>query len=215
MTISELALTAFATLFIAIGPIDTAIVFGGLTGGIHRPERFRLAWQAVVVGGAVLLAFALFGTHLLSALHVSLEAFQVAGGVLLLIQAIQLIFGHTAGLSSLTANERREALEPRDIAIFPLAFPIIAGPAGLTAVVLLMGKAAGDPVKSAIVLAAMILCLGLAYAGMIFTDLMHRVLRTTGSNVIARLAGVILAALAVQYIFDGIRGARLFAPLGG
>jgi multiple antibiotic resistance protein len=206
---TEFAATAFATLFVAIGPIDTAIVFGGLTGGIHRPERFRLAWQAVLIAGAVLLGFALFGVAVLNALHVTLDAFRVAVGILLLLQAIQLIFGHAAGLSTLTAGERREALEPGDIAVFPLAFPVIAGPAGLTAVVLLMGQAGGDPLRSALVLGAMFACLALAYLGMPFTELLHRVLKTTGANVIARLAGVVLATLAVQFIFDGIRGAQL------
>lgn len=210
MSVAEFVITTFATLFVAIGPIDTAIVFGGLTGGIHRPERFRLALRAVLIAGGVLVGFALFGLRLLSALNVSLEAFRFAGGVLLLLQAIQLIFGHPAGLSTLTAGERREALEPRDIAIFPLAFPVIAGPAGLTAVVLLMGQAVGDLVKSAVVLASMFFCLLLTYGGMIFTDVLHRILKTTGSNVIARLAGVILAALASQFVFDGIRDARLF-----
>ena len=208
--LSDFTITAFATLFVAIGPIDTAIVFGGLTAGVHRPERFRLAWQAVLIAGIVLLGFALFGNRLLGALRVSLDAFRVAGGILLLLQAIQMIFAHPSGLSSLTALERREALEPGDIAIFPLAFPVIAGPAGLTAVVLLMGQA-GDPVGSMIVLAAMLLCLLLTYFGMIFTDVLHRVLKATGSNVLARLAGVILATLAVQFIFDGIRSARLVA----
>jgi len=204
------ALTAFTTLFVAIGPIDTAVVFGALTAGVHRPERFRLAWQAVLIAGSVLLGFALFGNQVLGALHVSLDAFRVAGGILLLLQAVQMIFAQPAGLSSLTAGERREALEPGDIAIFPLAFPVIAGPAGLTAVVLLMGQAAGDPLRAAIVLGATVLCLVLAYVFMVFTDLLHRVLKTTGANVIARLAGVVLAALAVQFIFDGVRGAGLF-----
>jgi multiple antibiotic resistance protein len=213
MTAMELAVTAFATLFVAIGPIDSAVVFGALTAGIHRPERFRLAWQAVSIAGAVLLAFALLGNQVLSALHVSLDAFRVAGGILLLLQAIQMINAHP-GPSGLTAGERREALEPGGIAIFPLAFPVIAGPAGLTAAVLLMGQAEGEPVKSAIVLAAMLLCLLLTYVGMIATELLHKVLRTTGVNVIARLAGVLLAALAVQFIFDGIRSARLLG-IGG
>lgn len=207
----ELWITALATLFVAIGPIDTAIVFGGLTAGVHRPQRFRLAWRAVLIAGAVLLAFALLGNRVLEALHVSLDAFRVAGGILLLLQAVQMINAHP-GISGLTAGERREALEPGDIAIFPLAFPLIAGPAGLTAVVLLMGQAGGDAGKSAIVLTAMFLCLLLTYMGMIATELLHRMLRTTGVNVIARLAGVVLAALTVQFIFDGIRGARLLLP---
>jgi hypothetical protein len=102
-------------------------------------------------------------------------------------------------------------LGPGDIGIFPLAFPVIAGPAGLTAVVLLMGQAHGDPLGSMIVLGAMLLCLLLTYISMIFTDVLHSLLKATGSNVLARLAGVILAALAVQFVFDGIRGARLVA----
>jgi multiple antibiotic resistance protein len=213
MTGAEFAITTFATLFVAIGPIDTALVFGGLTGGVHRPERFRLAWRAVLIAGGVLLGFALFGVELLNALHVSLDAFRFAGGVLLLLQAIQLIFGHSAGLSTLTAGERREAMEPGDIAIFPLAFPVIAGPAGLTAVVLLKSQATGDLLRSLVVLGSMFLCLALTYIGMIFTDLLQRILKTTGTNVIARLAGVILATLAAQFIFDGIKGARLLGDL--
>ncbi|MBR0707975.1 MarC family protein [Bradyrhizobium liaoningense] len=211
MSVVEFSVMTFATLFVAIGPVDTAIVFGGLTGGVHRPERFRLAFRAVLIAGSVLLGFALFGVGLLAALHVSLEAFRFAGGVLLLLQGIQLIFGHPAGLSTLTAGERREALEPGDIAIFPLAFPVIAGPAGLTAVVLLMGQASGDLIKSAVVLGSIFVCLMLTYGGMIFTDVLHRILKTTGANVIARLAGVILAGLAAQYIFDAIREARILS----
>lgn len=208
--ISDFAVTAFATLFVAVGPIDSAIVFGGLTAEVHRPERFRLAWQAVVIAGMVLFSFALFGNQVLGALGASLYAFQFAGGVLLLLQAIEMIFAQPAGLSSLTALERREAMEPGGIAIFPLAFPVIAGPAGLTAVVLLMGRAEGDLISSAIVLAALCACLILTYIAMIFTDVLHRILKETGSKVLARLAGMILATLAVQFIFDGIRGANLF-----
>jgi multiple antibiotic resistance protein len=93
-----------------------------------------------------------------------------------------MIFAQPAGLSSLTASERREAMGPGDIAIFPLAFPVIAGPAGLTAVVLLMGQANGDPLSSMIVLGAMFLCLFLTYIGMIFTDVLHNLLKATGSK---------------------------------
>ena len=109
MPIADFALTTFATLFVAIGPVDTALVFGGLTGGVHRPDRLRLALRAVLIAGGVLFGFALFGVQLLSALHVSLEAFRFAGGVLLLLQAIQLIFGHPAGLSGCWIRGRRRA----------------------------------------------------------------------------------------------------------
>lgn len=207
----ELLATSFTTLFVAFGPVETALIFGALTRGVHRPERFRLASQATVIAGIVLTFFAVLGPSLFEALQVSLDAFRVAGGILLLLQAIDLIFAHPTGLSSLTPREQREAAEPGEIAVFPLAFPVIAGPASLTAVVLLMGRAQGDLVASAVVVTCMILCLVATYVCMLFTEVISRVLRTTGANVIARLSGVILAALAVQFIFDGIRGARLFS----
>jgi multiple antibiotic resistance protein len=211
MTLAELAATAFATQLVAFGPVETAAVFGGLTAGVHRPERFRLAWQAVLIAGGVLMAFALGGVAVLGALHVSLDAFRVAGGILLLMQATDLIFAHRTGFTALTAGERREALAPGEIAVFPLAFPLIAGPGTLTAVVLLMGRTGGQVLASAVVIGCMLVCLALTYLCMVSTEVLQRVLRTTGSNVVARLSGMILAALAVQFIFDGVRGARLFA----
>jgi multiple antibiotic resistance protein len=211
MTMSELATTAFATLLVAFGPVETAAVFGGLTAGVHRPERLRLAWQAVLIAGVVLLGFALFGVTMLAALHITLDAFRVAGGILLFIQATQLIFAHGVGLSALTHTEECEALEPGDIAVFPLAFPLIAGPASLTAVVLLMGRTGGEPVQAAVVVGCLLACLALNFICLISTEILQRVLKATASNVVARLSGMILAALAVQFIFDGLRSARLFA----
>lgn len=211
MTLLELSATAFATLLVAFGPVETAAVFGGLTAGVHRPERFRLAWQAVLVAGVVLAVFALFGVAMLSALHITLDAFRVAGGILLLIQATQLTFAHGMGMSTLTKPEEREALQPGDIAVFPLAFPLIAGPASLTAVVLLMGRTNGDPWRAGVVMACMLACLAMTYVCLISTEVLQRVLKTTGANVVARLSGMILAALAVQFILDGVRGARLFS----
>ncbi len=208
--LAEFAITAFTTLFIAFGPLETAPIFGGLTPGLARRQRFAIAFKAVAVAGVVLLAFSLFGLALLDALHISLDAFRVAGGILLLLQSIDLIFAHPTGLSSITPTEESEAKTLPDIAVFPLAFPLIAGPASMTAVVLLMGQAQGDLLLRGAVLAALIACLLITYLALIFTDLLHKVLRTTGSNVVARLSGVILAALAVQFIFDGLKGSRLF-----
>jgi multiple antibiotic resistance protein len=212
MPLADLAATAFATLLMAFGPVETAAVFGGLTTGVHRPERYRLAWQAVLVAGGVLLAFGLGGVPLLGALHVSLDAFRVAGGILLLLQATELILAHRGGIGGLTAGERRDALLPGEIVVFPLAFPVVAGPGALTALVLLMGRTEGRPAAAALVMSCMIACLAITYLCMISTDLLERVLKRTGTNVLTRLSGLILSALAVQFIFDGVKGARLFAP---
>jgi multiple antibiotic resistance protein len=210
MTLTELAVTAFTTLFIAFGPLETAAVFGGLTAGTPRVARYRLALQAVAIAGAVLFGFAFFGPLLLGALQISLSAFRVAGGVLLLLQSVDLIFAHPTGLSSLTPTEESEARRRGDIAVFPLAFPLIAGPATMTAVMLLMGQTGGEMARMVVVLAALLACLVIAYVCMIFTDPLHRVLGETGTNVVARVAGVILAALAVQFIIDGLHESELF-----
>ena len=210
MTSAELAATALATLVVAFGPVETAAVFGALTAGVHRPERLRLARKAVLIGGGVLLVFALAGLNVLSALHITLDAFRVAGGILLLIQARDLIFADRGGHGALTPREEREALRPGDIAVFPLAFPLIAGPATLTAVVLLMGQTEGEPLHAAVVIGCTVACLAVTYLCLLATEVLHRVLKTTGVNVVARLSGMILAALAVQFIFDGLRSAHLF-----
>jgi multiple antibiotic resistance protein len=210
MSLSEHILSAFVTLFVAIGPLETAAVFGGLTSGVHRHERVALAGRSVLIAGAVLLVFTLFGAPLLRALHVSMDAFRVAGGILLMLLSIDLIFAHPTGLSSITPREEREAERPGDIAVFPLAFPLIAGPGGLTAAVLLMSRAEGDLVRSGVVLGSVAACLALTWLAMVLTEPLLRLLRETGVNVVARLSGVVLSALAVQFVFDGVRGANLF-----
>ena len=123
-------LSAFVTVFVTIGPIETAVVFAALTAGVHRPERKSLAARSVTIAGVVLLLFALGGGAVLSLLRVSLPAFRVAGGVLLFLQALTLTFSNP-GLSSINASETRDAQGAGDIAIFPLAFPVIAGPGSL------------------------------------------------------------------------------------
>jgi multiple antibiotic resistance protein len=201
-------LSAFVTLFVTIGPVETAVVFAGLTSGVHRPDRRALAMRAVLIAGVVLLLFAIGGGVLLSLLHVSLSAFRVAGGVLLFLQALSLTFANR-GLSSISEDERREARRPGDIAVFPLAFPLIAGPGSLSAVVLLMGRSE-RLVESAAILLMLAACLVITYLAMRVSDLLVRRLGETGTDVIGRISGVLLAALAVQFIFDGLRQARLF-----
>ena len=144
---------------------------------------------------------------LLGLLQVGMPAFEVAAGILLLLQSIELIFGHPAGLSTLTKSEEREAQRSDEIAVFPLAIPLIAGPASITATMLLMGQAGTDPVR--VVVLFLMLALALTYAALILVDPLGRALGVTGTNVIARISGILLAALAVQFIFDGIDESHL------
>lgn len=200
-------LSAFVTLFVTIGPVEAAVIFAGLTSGVHRPDRHSLAMRAVLIAGLVLLLFALFGGLLLSLLHVSLPAFRVAGGALLFLQALSLTFANR-GLSSISEDERRQARQPGDIAVFPLAFPLIAGPGALSAVVLLMGRSQGV-IESSAILLMLAACLAITYVAMLGSDLLVRRLGETGADVIGRISGVLLAALAIQFIFDGVRQAQL------
>jgi multiple antibiotic resistance protein len=135
MNVPSSLLSSFVTLFVTIGPIETAVIFA-----FHQRERRSLALRSVAIAGLMLLLFAVGGDLVLSLLHVSLPAFRVAGGMLLFLQALTLTFS-SPGLSSINEVERRDAEKPGDIAVFPLAFPLIASPGALSAVVLLTGRA--------------------------------------------------------------------------
>ena len=202
---------AFVTLFITIGPVETAAIFASLTTGAHKSNRKRLAVRAVLIAGAMLLFFALAGNLALSLLQITLPAFKVAGGILLFLQALTLTFS-SPGLSSISEGEHREAEGPRDIAVFPLAFPVMAGPGSLSAVVLLMGRVDGLLQAGAIIL-MLILCLALTLMAMLAADRLTQLLGETGTDVVGRIAGVLLAGLAVQFVFDGLHGAGTLASV--
>jgi len=194
-------------LLVTIGPVDTAAVFTSLTKGVHHANRKSLAARAVLAAGAMLLIFAAAGNLLLELLRVSLPAFQIAGGVLLFLQALTLSFSKS-GLSSISEGEQREAQRPGDIAVFPLAFPLIAGPGSLSAVVLLMGRV-GSLAHALAIILLLLLCLTLTFVAMIWSERLARWLGETGTDVIGRISGVLLAALAVQFVLDGLRQANL------
>jgi multiple antibiotic resistance protein len=207
MHISPNILSSFITLLVTIGPIETAVVFASLTAGVHRKERISLAARSVTIACIVLLLFALAGGLVLSLLHISLPAFRVAGGVLLFLQALTLTFS-SPGLSSINEGERHEAEQPGDIAVFPLAFPLIAGPGGLSAAVLVMGRAHGW-VEAGGVVGMILACALLTWIAMLAADRLVHVFGRTGADVVGRVSGVLLAGLAVQFIFDGVAAAPL------
>ena len=197
---------AFVMLFVTISPIDGAAIFSTLTNDQTRAERARTALRTVVIAGAMLLVFAFGGSALLSVLNVSLPAFQVAGGILLFMQALSLMFSNP-GMSSIDEHEKAEAAA-RDIAVFPLAFPLFAGPGSFSATVLLMGRAATWVERFEIV-GVLAACLLITYVAMRLSDPLMRLLGRTGSDVVGRISGVLLAALAVQFVFDGIHSSGL------
>jgi multiple antibiotic resistance protein len=201
--------TALVTLLVTVGPADVAAVFLVLTASMPADVRRRLALEASLIAAGVLVAFALGGHRLLAALHVGVPAFQLAGGILLLLLSIDLLFARQSGLSSITPGEEREAAGHRHIAVFPLAIPLIAGPGSMTAVVLLMGGAR-DFAQPAAIIAALLLVMAITLAALLIATRLVRWLGVIGVNVVTRVSGLLLAALAMQFVLDGLAASGLF-----
>lgn len=204
-------LSAFVTLLVTIGPVENAAVFMSVTAGVHRLQRRSLALRAVLIAGAMLTLFALGGVEVLGLLHVSFPAFRVAAGALLFLQSVTLVFS-SPGLSSISESEQHEARQPGDVAVFPLAFPMIAGPGSLSAVVLFAGVAGGLVGRIAL-LAMLALCLAATLVAMLAAQWLEDRLGHTGTDVVSRISGVVLAAVSVQFIFDGLTDAPFIARL--
>ncbi len=195
---------AFVTLVVIIDPVGTATLFAGLTQGWTPEERRGSARKGVLIAGILLLAFAFGGEALLRALGISLAALRVAGGILLFLLATDMVLARPSGLRGITLREREEATHRDDVAVFPLAFPLIAGPGALTSVVLLMGAAHGPTEIGGVVLAGAV-ALGLTLIALLAATRLVALLGVTGTNVIGRVLGVVLAALAAQFVLDGVR----------
>ena len=199
----EFAATVFVTFLVIIDPFGTLPLFVALTHRQPKDERRVTATRSIAVAAVTLAVFAVAGQLLLRLLGITLPAFRIAGGILLLLLSIDMVFARKSGIRWTTAAETEEAEESIDVAVFPLAIPLIAGPGALTSVILLMGRAHGDLMLQAIVIGLMLLILGLCLLAFLFAlPLMDR-LGVTGINVVDRVFGVVLAALAVQNVLDG------------
>jgi multiple antibiotic resistance protein len=194
---------AFATLFVVIDPVGQAPIFIALTPGLRPAERRAVARRGVLVAAAVLVAFAWGGEPLLRALGISLPAFRIAGGILLLLLAVDMLMARQTGLRATTPGEDSESAHRPDVSVFPLAIPLIAGPGALTSVIMLMSRAGGNlPIEAGIV-GVLLFVLALTLACLYLADLLLRLLGVIGVNVVTRISGILLAALAVQFIADG------------
>ena len=206
----ETASIALATFFATIGPLDVAAVFAVLTGNYEPARRRWCAVRGVLLATAILLLFALAGEIMLNVFGISLAALRTAGGILLLLISIEMVFARSSGATSTTDEEEKEASTREDIAVFPVATPLIAGPGAMGAAILLMASAEGNVVYQVIVVASLLAMLALTLVTLLLAGQLIRFLGLTGLNVISRIIGVLLAALAVQFIFDGIADSGLF-----
>jgi multiple antibiotic resistance protein len=199
----ELFLDYFVVLFVVIDPVGVAAMFAALTHDESMSHRRTLAWRGTMIAGLVLLVFTLIGDKLLRALGIGMAAFQIAGGALLFLLAVDMVLARQSGLRSTTVAEQKEAERRKDIAVFPLAVPLIAGPGALTTVLLMVGEQGGDSLVITTVLVVLFAVLVLTLLALYFSSYIMRFLGATGANVISRVLGVVLAALAVQFMLDG------------
>ena len=199
-----LYISSLITFFVVIDPPGCAPIYAGLTSGASSAHRRAMAVRAVLVAAAILLVFALFGEDLLRALGISLASFRIAGGIMLFLIALEMVFEKRTQRREDRAQKIIETPEVEDVSVFPMAMPMIAGPGSIASVMLLMGRNDGLE-RSAVVLAALATILLLTLVALLAAGPIMRVLGAKIEAVITRLLGVLLAALAVQFVMDGLQ----------
>ena len=202
---SELFVSAFITLFVVIDPPGCAPIYAGLTKGASAAQARNMAIRACVIAAAILLVFALFGEQLLAALHIELDSFRIAGGLMLFFIAFEMVFEKRTQRREERA-EKIAATEVEDVSVFPMAMPMLAGPGAIAAIMLLMNEAEGTD-QTLVILGALGAVLVLTLLALVAARPLIRMLGDRVEAVITRLLGVLLAALAAQYVIDGLRGA--------
>jgi len=195
----------FVVFFVVVDPISLVPLFAGLTLGASDQFKRKMAGKAAAIALAICVLFALGGARFLSIMGISLSSFRIAGGTLLFLISLEMVFARTSGTKS-TTPEREEAMKREDISVFPLAFPFIAGPGALATILLTAGEVWGKPLEFLGFLAVVVAVAAVCWLLMLATPRLMQVIGVTGANVMSRLSGVVLAALAVQFIVEGIRG---------
>jgi len=198
-----LFVSAFVTLFVVIDPPGCAPIFASLTSGTSPAHRRAMAVRSVGVAALILFVFALVGEAFLRAMGISLDAFRIAGGIMLFLIALEMVFEKRTERRENRAAEAKSKA-PEDISIFPMGIPMIAGPGSIASAMLLTSHRAG-PAELVVVLAALAAILILTLAALLAAGPLMRLVGTKVEAMITRLLGVILAALAVQFVIDGIR----------
>ena len=201
----ELFLSAFITLFVVIDPPGCAPIYAGLTHGASAAQRRSMAIRAVVIAGIILVVFELFGQDLLGALHIELDSFRIAGGLMLFLIALDMVFEKRTQRREERAEKVMATPEVEDVSVFPMAMPMLAGPGAIASVMLLMGGADGLEGTIA-VLAALLAVMALTLLALWAASPLMKLVGARVETVITRLLGVLLAALAAQYVIDGLRG---------
>lgn len=200
----EDAANSFTTLFVIIDPVGNAPIFLALTVGMGAAQRRRIALRGVLVGAFILVVFGLAGDAILRGVGISMPAFKIAGGILLFATAMDMLFEKRTQRREKTADDHFD-----DPSVFPLATPLIAGPGSIATMILLMDDHAGDLQGQAMVIGALFAVLALTFAALLLSAPLERLLRRTGTMVVTRVLGMLLAALAVQFVIEGLSASGL------
>lgn len=201
----EYFLKALGILFIAIGPVDNAIVYAGLGHNYTKKKLREMALRACLVGTVVILAFALGGNYILQLIDVKLHSLQVGGGILLLLLSIKIVMDEYK-----TGEDVPEDQKQRDLSIFPLAMPLIAGPAAITLSTELLARASGDMAKQSMVVVAITLLMLLSYVLLVLAGGLTKLLGDKGGEVLSRILGILLAVISADLIINGLQASGLF-----
>jgi multiple antibiotic resistance protein len=199
-----LFLSAFVTLFVVIDPPGCAPIFAGLTSGATAAQARAMALRACLIAGLILVLFALFGEQLLGALHIELNSFRIAGGIMLFLIALEMVFEKRTRRREERAEKIRATPEVEDVSVFPLAIPMLAGPGSIATIMLLMSRAQGTQ-ATLVILASLVAVMVLSLLALLAAGPLMRLIGTQAEAVVTRLLGVLLAALAAQYVVDGVR----------
>ena len=203
----ELFLSAFAVLFVIIDPPGCAPIFATLTKGTSRKHQRTMAFKSVIVAAVILFGFAYGGEWIFAKLGISLDALRIAGGIMLFIIGLNMVFEkRTEKREGRAEDVLEEASAPEDISVFPMGIPMIAGPGTMASLLILVGKAAGRPQELAI-LAALAAVLLVTLGSFLISGLLIKLMGKSVTDVLTRVLGVLLATLAAQFILDGIKGA--------
>ena len=196
----------FVVFFVVVEPLSIVPVFSGLTLGASEEYRRRMAVKAILTAAAILLLFSLAGKPFLAVMGITVEAFRIFGGLLLFLIALEMVFARESGTRT-SSDEQAESRRRADISVFPLAFPLIAGPGALVTILLWVGPVSmrERPLLFAGMAACAALVLLITLALMLLASRLMQVIGITGANVANRLFGVILGALSVQFVLDGLR----------
>lgn len=201
---TELFISAFVTLFVVIDPPGCAPIYASLTTGASAHQRRAMAIRATGIAAAILFVFALWGKQLLGVLGIALDSFRIAGGIMLFMIAMDMVFEKRTQRREDRAQKIAETPEVEDVSVFPMAMPMIAGPGSIATVMLLMSRADGMAERG-VVLGAVALTLALMLGSLLTAGPLMTLLGKKIEAVITRLLGVLLAALAAQFVIDGVK----------